>query len=289
MRLIITFTIAFITSYLCFSRNNKQIEFVGTLAIKNGEVLSYKLIFNQQVNNEISGYTITDFYGKKKTRTSITGIYDTINNIISFNETQNIVKRKDLADSNFCFVSAKKLKTRTVRGYKIISGQFKATYPSGDLCADGMIYLIESILVEKIKSMPDIKPISKDSILDKKINKDSITVLRANQTTIVEQESNEVTIEIWDGSVPDNDMIRIFYNDKTFRENITLTSNKVILQLPSNEKNYKLKFVALNEGYSGLNTLNFLIKNSQGEKKIESILRKGEFFEIDFINPKNIN
>jgi len=282
-----------IFNQLCLSQNNNKIEFMGTLAITGGDVLSYKIVFNQTTNNEFTGYSITDFYGKNLTRTSIIGKYDTINNTFSFHELKNINTKMNLADSTFCFVTTKTLKIRNIKGNKIISGAFKGAFPSGESCAEGMIYLVESKLAEKIKAMTDTKPISSDStfiVKDNKVKKsnqmiivkDTIKVLTSNQNLLMEHWSKNVSIEVWDGSVPDNDMIRIFLNDKILKENITLTSQKEIINLPSTESKFKLKFVALNEGYSGLNTLDFKVINSYGEKKYVSVLRKGESFEIEF-------
>jgi hypothetical protein len=146
-----------------------------------------------------------------------------------------------------------------------------------------MIYLVESKLYEKISEKinekKELLPIQNDSII---IVKDTIKVLTSNHKLIIDQWCNNVSIELWDGCVPDNDQISIYLNDRLFRGNITLTNKRNRIKLPSTDQKIKLRIVALNEGDSGLNTLDFVIKNSFGEKKFVAVLRKDESFEIEF-------
>ncbi len=276
---------------LCSSQNITKFEFVGTITVTDGDVMSYKVVFNQGHNNEISGYSITDYYGKNSTQTSIVGKYDTINNVLIFNELANIKTKADVTNSTFCYISTEKLKIRNVKGNKIITGGFKGLFPSGDLCAEGLIYLVESSFVKKIKSMTDTIKMNQDSMI---ISKDSIKVLNAQQNLKIKSNDkllneflgNDIFIEIWDGEVEDNDMISIYLNDEIFKEKIRLKSKKLNITLPNTADTFKLKIVALNEGYSGINTVNFAVNDAHGTKEFTSNLKKGEFFDMEFRKSK---
>ncbi len=269
------------------SQNINKFEFVGTLTVSGGEKMSYKISFNHTSNNKIKGYSITDFTGDNLTRTSIVGEYDTINSRLSFNELSNISTKLDVPDSTFCYVSAKKLKIADVNGSKMISGEFKGFFPSGESCANGKIFLMESKVVEKILSVTDKEKTRQDSLDRVKppvevLNKNKKLVLKSNDELFFEYSGNELLIEFWDGAVVDNDMISIYLNDEILKDNITLKREKGSISIPIIEDTFKLKIVALNEGAAGINSVNFTVKNVIGEKEFSSLLNKGESFIVDF-------
>ena len=77
-------------------------------------------------------------------------------------------------------------------------------------------------------------------------------------------------------------MIKIYVNDEIFNESITLTSKKKEVIIPNGEGKLRLKIVALNNGKSGINTVNFELNNSYNVKGFSSILNKGESFHLEF-------
>ena len=93
---------------------------------------------------------------------------------------------------------------------------------------------------------------------------------------------NKISLEVWDGYFQDDDRISIYLNNELIEENLVLRNDKQVIALPQDKSKYLLKIVALNEGSSGINTVNFRLKNSSEVKEFVSMLRKGESFSIDF-------
>jgi hypothetical protein len=289
MKIITGIFLMFVCSLPSISQNVNDFEFIGTITVKGGEKLSYKIVFNQVKDNNIKGYSITDLYGENLTKTLIEGKYDTVNNVLSFNELSNTYTKVDAADSTFCFVSAKKLKIKNINGSKIITGEFKGMFPSGEECAEGKIFLAESKVIKKIQSAVDSIKIHQDSIDTvhdsvnvKVFNKQQKMVLMSNDELLIKYLGTDLTLEIWDGAIPDNDKISIYLNDEIFKENITLTNNKKMFNLPAGEDKFKLKIVALNLGNAGVNTVTFAVKDTVDVKEFSSRLNTGETFDIEF-------
>lgn len=272
---------------LAGSSQSNKIEFIGTITITDGDVMSYKISFNQTQDHTITGYSITDLSGENLTRTSIVGKYDTTNNTLSFKELSNVYTKNGEDDSTFCFVTAEKLKIKNINGSKLITGKFKGLFPSGEVCADGKIFMMESSVVKKIKLLADSIKITQDTIDTvqdsiKVFNKNQELVLMSNDKLLIEYQGKELTLEVWDGAIIDNDKISIYLNDSIFRENITLTRDKKLINLPITEDSFKLKIVALNIGRAGMNTVNFAVKDTVDVKEFISKLEKGETCEVEF-------
>ena len=106
-------------------------------------------------------------------------------------------------------------------------------------------------------------------------------VLRSNDKLVIESKKNIILIKIWDGNIEDNDIISIYLNDKIFKENIILKKKKRSLSVPMIKGDSKLKIVAINEGDSGINTVNFSIKNTHNSKEFVSKLKTEESFVIE--------
>lgn len=287
MKIILGIFLLVITNLPGTSQNVNKFQFIGTITINDGEVLSYKIVFNRTTNNNISGYSITDLYGESLTKTSIIGKYDTTKNILSFKELSNVYTKVEGGDSTFCFVSAEKLKIKNINGSKIITGDFKGRFPSGEICADGKIFLTESNLVKKVKSLADSIKSSQDSsnlIQDsiKVFNNRQEMVLMSKDILLIEYLGKGLILEVWDGVIIDNDKISIYVNDTILKEEITLTGNKKKIHLPVTKDYFKLKIVALNIGLSGVNTVNFAVSDSIGVKEFSSRLNTGESFDVEF-------
>jgi hypothetical protein len=288
MKLIIGITLVLAFNLFGVSQSVNTFEFIGTLTIEGGEAMTYKIVFNTtENNNNIIGYSLTDFSGENKTRTSISGTYDNINNTLSFIELANVNTKVEEPDSTFCFIKADNLEIKYEGKNKLISGQFMGVFPTGEFCAEGMIYLIEQRFFEKIKSSIETKKAiekPKKTINDsiEIINEKQKIVLKANEEIVIYYKGKDLSIYVWDGGMQDNDMIKIYVNDEIFNESITLTSKKKEVIIPNGEGKLRLKIVALNNGKAGINTVNFELNNSYNVKGFSSILNKGESFHLEF-------
>lgn len=283
-----TIQLTILLIFLCFlGTSQTKTEFAGAISINEGDVLSYKLTFIQEDNLRITGYSITDLNGESLTKSSIIGEYDTIKKNLSFKELGNIYSKIDDDDSTFCFVHAEKLKIKEINGVKFITGNFQGLFPNGDVCAEGKIFFTESNVIKKVKSIADSIKTIKNLPAElpgeiKEFNDKQNVVLMSNDKLLIDFSGNFLTLEVWDGAILDNDKIKIYLNDSLIEQEITLTKSKKTIELPANLKLFKVKIVALNIGDTGINTVNFALKDAIEIKEFTSRLNKGESFEAEF-------
>ena len=264
-----------------FSQEENSQEFIGALHTSNNDIISYKIKFNILEGRKLEGTSQTDFYGKNNTKSKITGTIDKKGKNISFSEISNISSSSEEDAQTFCFVRIDNLKIRKVKGKGIIQGKFNGFFPSGDTCATGTIYMASSELLAELN-------ISEDSIrkLDSlvKLNKPSseIKYLRDNDVLNVNWTSKKIILEVWDGSKEDNDVISIYFNDHLIEENLIIKNDKRKISIPFSVEKGTLKIVAINEGESATNTVNFLLKNGNELNSFTSILKEGEKVLVEF-------
>ncbi len=287
------------------SASHTTYEYIGTLTLDEGGVLTYKLVIEENDNYFVSGYSITDIYGENFTKTSIMGSFDKKKKNFSYNELNNLKKKEGEEDSTFCFVEANKLSIKSINGIKVMSGRFEAFYPSGELGASGDLFLLESNSKKKIDLQMDSAELSSyitNKIpFEKKSNShkkpDSIQTLQENiklltekrnlvmvnnEQLLVNYSKNGLKLEVWDGAELDGDSIRVFLNDNVLEEAIRLKKKKQTIELPDNLGYFTLKVEALNNGSSGVNTVNFMVSDNKNTNRFTSRLNVGESFETIF-------
>ena len=288
------------------SASHTTYEYIGTLTLDEGGILTYKLVFEQDESYFISGYSITDIYGEDYTKTSIMGSLNEKKGKISYKELNNLEKKEGEEDSTFCFVETKNLSMKSINGTSIISGRFKAIYPSGEIGASGDIFLIESNIKKKIDLHMDSaklasyiteKSPTKKSISEPSLSQDSIQILQkhirllsekenlvmtGNEKLLVNYSGNRIYLEIWDGADLDGDSIRVLINENVWSEAIRLKKEKQKIELPDSLERFTLKVEALNNGEKGKNTVNFIVCDSVDSHSFTSRLNAGESFETFF-------
>lgn len=270
-----------LVSQALFGQNTVNQEFTGIIAISGGEKISYKLIIEEIENGIFRGFTISNFEGEDYTKTKIKGKLSLDDLSMSFEELDNVETKSSAEASTFCYVSAPNLKIRILKNKNIIAGKFLGLFPSGEECAGGIILLTNGGDLRKIEKMNVEKPVTIEKMpVKKSLEFDS--VLTSNEKLEIVNRDNKISLEVWDGYFQDDDRISIYLNDELIEENLVLRNDKQAIALPQDKSKYLLKIVALNEGSSGINTVNFRLKNSSEVKEFVSMLRKGESFSIDF-------
>ncbi|MEQ8358081.1 MAG: hypothetical protein RH860_01245 [Cytophagales bacterium] len=271
----------FLVSQTLLGQNTVNQEFTGIIAISGGEKISYKLIIEEIENGIFRGFTISNFEGEDYTKTKIKGKLSLDNLSMSFEELDNVETKSSAEASTFCYVSAPNLKIRILKNKNIIAGKFLGLFPSGEECAGGIILLTNGGDLRKIEEMNVEQPVAiKKMPAKKSLEFDS--VLTSNEKLEIVNRDNKISLEVWDGYFQDDDRISIYLNNELIQENLVLRNDKQVIALPQDKSKYLLKIVALNEGSSGINTVNFRLKNSSEVKEFVSMLRKGESFSIDF-------
>ncbi len=261
--------------FINFAQQENKNSYVGYITTENKQTISYQLVFEIQIDNSITGESITDIYGKDKTKSIITGNYNAQKNTLSFKEIQNSTTKSKALKEEFCFIESQDLQLKKIGDKEILTGKFNGRLPNGRLCAKGKIFLTS-------KENSIIEPINKsslDSILNAKL---TFKTLVANNSISIPWKSKTLNFYVWDGSNEDNDVISIYYNNTLIRENIILKNKKERITIPiTSNSESKLKIQAVSLGKEGKNTVNLLFVDNETIYPFISILIQGESVIFD--------
>ena len=261
--------------FINFAQQENKNSYVGYITTENKQTITYQIVFEIQIDNSITGESITDIYGKDKTKSIITGNYNAQKNTLSFKEIQNSTTKSKALKEEFCFIESQDLQLKKIGDKEILTGKFNGRLPNGRLCAKGKIFLTS-------KENSIIEPINKsslDSILNAKL---TFKTLVANNSISIPWKSKTLNFYVWDGSNEDNDVISIYYNNTLIRENIILKNKKERITIPitSNSESI-LKIQAVSLGKEGKNTVNLLFVDNETIYPFISILIQGESVIFD--------
>jgi hypothetical protein len=261
--------------FINFAQQENKNSYVGYITTENKQTITYQIVFEIQIDNSITGESITDIYGKDKTKSIITGNYNAQKNTLSFKEIQNSTTKSKALKEEFCFIESQDLQLKKIGDKEILTGKFNGRLPNGRLCAKGKIFLTS-------KENSIIEPINKsslDSILNAKL---TFKTLVANNSISIPWKSKTLNFYVWDGSNEDNDVISIYYNNTLIRENITLKNKKERITIPiTSNSESKLKIQAVSLGKEGKNTVNLLFVDNETIYPFVSILVQGESVIFD--------
>jgi len=267
---------------LAKSQKSEKQEFIGVIQTSNNEIITYKISFNDIGNGEIKGESVTDFYGKNSTKSIISGTISETESQISFKELNNISSKSSAVHNEFCFIEVKNIKIKEIKNKKIIQGKFKGLFPTGKVCAEGTIYLVSTEILKELNIDND-SLIKIDSLLKISQLANELKLLKKNDKLKLKWNDNKILLEVWDSYTEDNDVITIYFNDKVFIENLEIKNKKKLIEIPFKEKIGTIKIVAVNEGNSGSNTVNIILKNGKKTIPVMSSLKKNEeiYFELE--------
>lgn len=261
--------------FINFAQQENKNSYVGYITTENKQTITYQIVFEIQIDNSITGESITDIYGKDKTKSIITGNYNAQKNTLSFKEIQNTSTKSKALKEEFCFIESQDLQLKKIGDKEILTGKFYGRLTNGRLCAKGKIFLTS-------KENSIIEPINKsslDSILNAKL---TFKTLVANNSISIPWKSKTLNFYVWDGSNEDNDVISIYYNNTLIRENIILKNKKERITIPiTSNSESKLKIQAVSLGKEGKNTVNLLFVDNETIYPFISILIQGESVIFD--------
>ncbi|MEY5046892.1 MAG: hypothetical protein RLZZ175_251 [Bacteroidota bacterium] len=280
-----TSILLFIILFFVFKNGYCQIEqlkqeFIGTLQTSEGQYISYKLIFSKDETGKIIGKSITDFYGKNCTESSIEGKINSDDNTISFQETKNISTKSKADPSSFCYVQINNLKFEKFKGKFYIKGVFKAKFPNGVECAHGMIYMASAELLEDIKSKTKNKDTLHNEISKLKNALKDFKTLTSNDVLDIKALDKVVKLVVWDSYLEDNDQVDIYVNGTLIHDNLTIKQDRKTIEIPVNLGVTEIKIYAENEGSSAKNTLTGFLQNGNQTIPFQTKLKTGQFVFI---------
>ncbi len=289
MRKFITYlTFIFFPTLISAQMNNKY-EFIGTLQLSNNELISYKINFTDLGNGKIEGSSITDIYGDDRTKSIIKGNINFTEQKISFTETSNLSTKSNAKENEFCYLTIKNAKFKSLRGKTVLQGKFNGKLPDGSICANGTLYLVSSQYLQEIENSylnsnriknTDTLNLIRDkvSMLKERAEKNT---LKKNEVLTINWHSNEIILEIWDGEQEDLDEISVLINDKKIIDRLTLRREKKVFIIPFDEKVTTIKIIGLHEGLSAPCTANINLKDGAETTPVISVLKKGESNSIN--------
>ena len=258
-----------------FTQQEAKQSFVGYLTTESKQLITYQLIFEIHKDNTITGESITDIYGKDKTKSFIHGKYDTRKNIYSFKEIQNASTKSKALKEEFCFIESQHLELKKREDKEILTGKFIGKYPNGRLCAKGKIFLTS-------KENSITEPVNKsliDSILNAKLTFKTVV---ANNSISVPWKSKTLHFYVWDGSNEDNDVVSIYFNDTLIKEKLSIKNKKEHIEIPLKKEGKGIvKIKAVSSGKEGKNTVNLLFVDNETIYPFISILIQGESVIFD--------
>jgi len=257
------------------AQNNKGNEYTGFLTLDDNTLISYKISFKQLADYSIEGYSVTDYLGKDKTKSKIIGTINPSKNTISFKETSNQSSLSNTKLSEFCFVNVTNARFDLKNEKNMIDGDFTGKYLNDSICAKGRLTLVESNSNQSKKNIkPDSTHIS--NLLSQLSNTTSSNHLSSNDVLKLNWSSEKLVIELWDAAFFDGDKVSLFLNDKPLLENFLITNTKKRLELSLSEGITDLRIIAVNEGESPPNTVNFILHDGDKSIPVISSLKIGE-------------
>lgn len=271
-------------SVTVLAQKSVEQEYVGTLQLENKDILTVKLNFSQLPNGKIEGSSITDIYGTDRTKTKIVGNIIAKKNVISFKEITNISTKSNANLSEFCFIEVNNATIKKIKGKSMISGKFIGKFSNGEICASGLIYLINTSFLEKFEkeiiNTNRIKNTDTLKSVQQKINnikeKSEKNILQSQEVLNVNWNSNEIILDVWDGDQVDQDEVELFLNGQKIIDRFILKQQRKTIVVPFASETCELKIVGIDEGTSYPCTANVLLRDGGNNTSIVAILKQGE-------------
>lgn len=252
-----------------FSQQDKLYEFIGALKLPDSSFITYKINFKELESKTIEGYSVTDFYGTEKTKSSITGKLNREKKTISFHETSNLSTISDANSNEFCYVHVKNAQLKSKNGKTIIQGKFEGKFKNDTNCASGNIYLIGTdFLIEQINDTLNT--------INSNLKKTEENKLSAKDVLKLNWNTDNIVLELWDAAAFDDDQIDILFNGKSVMGKIVITKEKKTLTIPFTDSSCELEIIAINEGKFPPNTVNINLKDNDFLTPVLTNLKKGE-------------
>ncbi len=255
MKNILLLSVFLLINFSIYAQNEKIYDFFGGKAFGNSTVF-YRLVFQINSDNIVSGYSFTDERGPKETKAIIQGTYNPKTKLIHFKETKKLLTRNNNILKN-CYLNAK-ISLTIAKNNNKIKGSFFENTKSGNTCLYGTIALISPDDLSELKSEEitkiDSLKISEKKILIPNFKTKKKTILKTDEKISIFWNSDTLILEVWDEKKEDDDQITIQLNNDVILKKYSLKNKKEILKIPLKEKENNITITANNTGYIGNNT-----------------------------------
>lgn len=292
------FLIIFFSINLCFGNvfcQEKSFELIGFIMPDNKQPLSYRLNLDVDNKGNVTGKSITDYYGEHSTESSIKGTYDLQKNRVSFTEISNISTKSKADASTFCYVGVKDLKIETKKRKSILSGEFNGNFISGESCVNGKIYLVAASVLEELNISEKVIAEAEQNYNEIRNSNTAITSediqktinasgrITAENPYKVGWKSNVIRLAVWDSYTVDQDIINIWVNGVLEHKDIEINDKKKFYSFELDDSDFYIEIEAVNEGSSPPNTVNLILFDGEKQYSLLTRLSKGEKAMMSFV------
>ncbi|SFU38441.1 hypothetical protein SAMN05216480_102125 [Pustulibacterium marinum] len=242
-----------------FSQDNQ--DYYGVIKLNDTSMISYR-IYLEENEGLISGYSVTDLGGEHETKNIIEGNYETKSNTLNFKETDIVYTKSPVNQFDFCYVhfngNLRKINKRVK-----LKGNFLGLFEDGTECISGEIELMSFEKIENkaekldkvIQKTKKISEEQKEKIsITKTMDTLRMNILRKGQNLSMFTKTPFIELNIYDSGKIDGDMVSIYRNGNIYKENITVTKEKLKVKIPLKNDETKITIKAVNEGEFAPNT-----------------------------------
>lgn len=273
---------------LCKITSAQLVDLTGAIIIGKAEMMSYKLVYEINEQNQVTGYSISDVNGVTETKAKITGEYNPRKKTLRFEEKSILNTKTKLAPTEFCLMSVKG-KFEKKGGKTLFTGSFLSSSSNKKLiCDSGTLILattqeIKEMVTKaagKTSNKQQADPMAAD--LAPLLGVSKVKSLEPGSVADYSLLSDTVQLDVLDDRLEDGDMISIYQN-KTRLITDFVTTNKVkTFKFPvaRNEDIVVFTVVACNEGKSPPNTIKVVLTNGEQKELLIAQLKKGQHIKI---------
>lgn len=272
-----------------FSQENDNYELLGTLELLDGSLITYKLSFSIDENNNISGKSITDFLGEEKTSTLIEGAVMDNGEEITFRETDNIATSSSYADSSFCYIHLKKGLIKLKGKKTIIQGHFNSYFPDGSPCIEGDLYLIgQDVILNKLKRtrlfLGEENREMVDGIITASEEEDMGPILTDGTNVSVRSDAKTIELVIWDDQYFDEDRLTIEVNGEAFIVDHIVRKEPATFRIDLSKGMNDLRIISTSEGEAPPNTAMIKVLVDDEELIYKANLKNAEIASFSVVH-----
>ncbi|GAB1403313.1 hypothetical protein DSECCO2_554090 [anaerobic digester metagenome] len=275
---------------LSLSSLAQEYIFAGAIVIDKTEVLSYRITYQIDQTNTISGFSISDLNGKEETKAQLTGKYNPKDRTLSYVENKIVYTKSTTPIEEFCLMKVNG-KIEKKSGKTIFTGTFEAVGSSDDIiCASGTLILLSEKDMDEL-SAKAVKAVKKlPAAAEKPIETEpepwsrNVFEIKPGKNVELELKSNELIIELVDDRFQDGDRVSVFKNSVKVIDKLELTNRVQSFKyaIDEQEKEIVFTFLAEDEGSIAQTTFKAVIKNNRENNLFICSLEKGEKVSVIF-------
>jgi len=275
--------------------NGQSTLLTGAIVVGKTELMSYRIIYELNDKNTLTGYSINDFNGNQETKARITGVYDPRKKTLTFEEKNIINTRSKLPLDEFCLMEVNG-KFEKKAGKFMYIGSFRSKSSNKKIiCDSGTIVLttekIISGIAKKVTKAIEKAPATDSAIRElsektnplKEIRK--LIQLVPGSTTEFGLKSDSLQIDLFDDRIQDGDRITVLKNERRVVTDFEITNRVKSLKFIINKDDKSVSFTitANNEGSIPPATVKAVLKNGNESEFIVANLEKGQSVRMTFV------